>query len=115
MTLGDLERQVMDIFWDGDGATLTVRDVAAFFPDHAYTTIMTVLSRLAGKGFLLESKDGRLNTFRPAASREDYITSLLLSALASTDDRHAVLTAFAAAIDPKDRRFLRGLFTRKSR
>ena len=84
MGLGDLEREVMEVMWTSPSATLTVRDVGEYFPDHAYTTILTVLSRLSAKGFLQEAKQGRLNTFTATASREDYITGLILDALAHT-------------------------------
>lgn len=113
MRLGELERDVMEVFWADHEAPLTVRDVCAYFPDHAYTTVMTVLSRLTTKGFLTDDKVGRLNTFTATASREEYITSLILDALSSTDDRQAVLARFADAMPSSDRRFLRSLFTHR--
>ena len=43
--LGSLERQVMDIVWDG--GSFTVRDVhAKLSRPVAYTTVMTVLDRM---------------------------------------------------------------------
>ncbi|MFY9783252.1 MAG: BlaI/MecI/CopY family transcriptional regulator [Acidimicrobiales bacterium] len=111
MGLGDLERDVMEVMWTSPLA-LTVRDVGEYFPDHAYTTILTVLSRLSAKGFLQEAKQGRLNTFRATASREDYITGLILEALAHTEDRQAALAHFAEALAPSDRSFFRKIFTR---
>ena len=113
MNLGDLERQVMEVFWAEPSQTLTVREVADHFPNHAYTTIMTVLSRLSIKGFLVEEKVGRLNSFRAAALREDYITSLILDALSGTDDRQAVLARFAQSMPPSDRKFFSKMFRRK--
>jgi len=115
MTLGELERQVMDIIWSSDGSPLSVRDMADQFPDHAYTTIMTVLGRLAKKGFLTETKVGRANMFSATSSREEYIASVLLRALDTTEDRQAVLVAFAGAMDASDRRVLRNLFARKDK
>ena len=53
--LGTLEREVMDHLWDADGPQ-TVREVhRAICAERklAYTTIMTVLRRLAGKGVVL--------------------------------------------------------------
>ncbi len=113
MTLGDLERSVMEIHWARMGRDLTVREVADHFPDHAYTTIMTVLTRLSAKGFLVESKQGRLNTFRARAPREDYVTSLIMEALSSTPDRQAVLARFAEELPASDRHFFRKIFLRR--
>jgi len=105
----------MDIIWSSDGSPLSVRDMADQFPDHAYTTIMTVLGRLAKKGFLTETKVGRANMFSATSSREEYIASVLLRALDTTEDRQAVLVAFAGAMDASDRRVLRNLFARKDK
>jgi predicted transcriptional regulator len=115
MTLGELEREVMEIFWDNFGQVFTVRDISEYFPDHAYTTIMTVLARLSAKGFLLESKLGRLNTFNAAATREAYISDLINEALDSTTDRQAVLAHFAGQLNAEDKSFFRKLFQRKSK
>ncbi len=112
--LGDLEREVMEVIWTSPSPSLTVRDVGEHFPDHAYTTILTVLSRLSAKGFLREAKLGRLNTFSATASREDYITGLILDALSNTEDRQAALAHFADAMAPSDRSFFRKIIARKS-
>lgn len=115
MGLGDLEREVMEVVWTNSSSALTVRDVGEHFPDHAYTTILTVLSRLSAKGFLQETKQGRLNTFTATASREDYITGLILDALSNTENRQAALAHFVEALAPSDRSFFRKIFTRNAR
>jgi predicted transcriptional regulator len=105
----------MNVMWANPAAELTVREVGEHFPDHAYTTILTVLTRLSAKGFLDEAKQGRLNTFRATASREDYITGLILEALSTTEDRQAALTHFADALAPSDRSLFRKIFNRSAR
>jgi predicted transcriptional regulator len=112
--LGELERSVMEIHWARMGHDLTVREMADHFPNHAYTTIMTVLTRLVAKGFLIESKQGRLNAFRARAPREEYITTLIMEALSSTSDRQAVLTRFAEELPKSDMNFFRKFFLRQS-
>jgi predicted transcriptional regulator len=104
----------MEVMWARPDSALTVREVGEHFPEHAYTTILTVLSRLNTKGFLQEAKQGRLNTFTATASREDYITGLILDALSNTDDRQAALAHFADSLAPGDRNFFRKIFARKS-
>jgi predicted transcriptional regulator len=113
--LGDLEREVMEVLWAEPASPVTVRAVCEHFPNHAYTTIMTVLSRLTAKGFLVETKEGRLNSFRAAASREDYITGMILEALSSTNDRQAVLARFVETMPTGDRNFFRKFFSRGAR
>lgn len=41
----------------------------------AQTTLLTLLSRLAEKGFLTASKDGRGKQYLPLVSRQDYLAS----------------------------------------
>jgi Predicted transcriptional regulator len=58
--LGELERAIMDVLWDTD-TSLTVREVSARLTERnlAHTTVMTVLDRLAKKGFARRERDGR--------------------------------------------------------
>jgi predicted transcriptional regulator len=97
--LGELERAVMDVLWDRDEPAV-VRDVArALEPrELAYTTVMTVLDRLAKKGFVRRERDGRAWRYEPANSREGYVAQLMLDALTLTGDRDAALTRFADAV-----------------
>lgn len=114
MALGELEKRVMDVLWADATLSLTVREVAGQFPDHAYTTIMTVLSRLASKGYVVESKAGRANHYRAAGSRESFVASLMAEALSSADDRAVVLARFAESMNSDDRQILAKLMRRKS-
>ena len=97
--LGDLERAIMDVLW-GTPQSLTVREVSAQLTerDLAHTTVMTVLDRLAKKGFARRERDGRAWRYRPAATREAYVTELMLTALDQTGDRTAALTRFAQSV-----------------
>ena len=59
---------------------------------------MTVLDRLAKKGFARRERDGRDWRYRPAATREAYVAELMLTALAQTGDRDAALARFAQSV-----------------
>jgi predicted transcriptional regulator len=59
---------------------------------------MTVLDRLAKKGFARRERDGRAWRYRPAATRESYVAELMLTALAQTGDRDAALARFAQSV-----------------
>jgi predicted transcriptional regulator len=98
-SLGELERAVMEVLWDR-ATPVAVRDVAeALAPrELAYTTVMTVLDRLAKKGFVHRQRDGRAWRYEPANSREEYVAQLMLDALALTGDRDAALTRFARSV-----------------
>ncbi|HEY6496829.1 MAG TPA: BlaI/MecI/CopY family transcriptional regulator [Trebonia sp.] len=105
--LGDLERAIMEVLWQTDSA-LTVRQVSnGLSQDLAHTTVMTVLDRLAKKGFARRERDGRAWRYRPAATREAYVAELMLTALAQTGDRDAALARFAQSVSGAEAEVLR--------
>ncbi|MBB4934140.1 putative transcriptional regulator [Lipingzhangella halophila] len=106
--LGDLERAVMEVLWAQDEA-LTVREVSRALADRdlAHTTVMTVLDRLAKKGVVARSREGRAWRYRPAASRESYVSELMIDALGQTGDRDAALAAFVRSMDGNEAEALR--------
>jgi predicted transcriptional regulator len=106
--LGELERAIMEVLWDSS-EPLTVREVSNGLPEHnlAHTTVMTVLDRLAKKGFARRNRDGRAWRYRPAATRESYVAELMLTALDQTGDRSAALAAFAQSVTGSEADVLR--------
>lgn len=108
MRLGELERAVMDVLWDR-GTPLTVREVAEALHNRelAYTTVMTVLDRLAGKEMVERERAGRAWSYRPAASREAYIAQLMLDALDLSSSRDAALVRFARSVSGTEAEVLR--------
>jgi predicted transcriptional regulator len=106
--LGELERAIMDILWESPDP-LTVRQVSGNLTerDLAHTTVMTVLDRLAKKGFARRERDGRAWRYRAAATREAYVTELMLSALEQTGDRQAALARFARSVSDTEAAALR--------
>lgn len=111
--LGELERAIMEVLWAREEAgadDATARDVGRALAgerDLAHTTVMTVLDRLAKKGFLKRRRDGRAWRYRPAASREGYVAELMLGALSLTGDRDAALTHFARSVSGDEAAVLR--------
>lgn len=70
--LGPLEAEVLELLWQL-GRPAPVRDVLEALnqgrrPPLAYTTVMTVLSRLAEKGVLTRSREGRSYVYRAAVN-----------------------------------------------
>ncbi|MCL2781053.1 MAG: BlaI/MecI/CopY family transcriptional regulator [Actinomycetia bacterium] len=105
-SLGDLERAVLDTLWDSSGAC-TVRDVhrcLAETRDIAYTTVLTVLDRLAKKGLVTRERAGRAWRYLPAASREQLTAQVMRSTLtsAAAGDRGTVLLHFLDGASPEE-------------
>ena len=98
----------MDVLWEAVDP-LSVREVSGLLTDRdlAHTTVMTVLDRLAKKGFARRKRDGRAWRYCAAQTREAYVTELMLSALEQTGDRHAALARFARSVSETEAAALR--------
>ena len=76
--LHELETEIMEEMWGR--AEATVRDVQSALnargeKTRAYTTLLTVMTRLDGKGLLVRRREGRVDVYSPAMSRDDYLAA----------------------------------------
>lgn len=110
--LGELEHEIMEHLWASD-APLTVREVherLATAKELAYTTVMTVLDRLAKKGVAQRVRDGRAYRYQPVASRDQLVADLMREALDGAGngvDRTAALVRFVDQATPEEASALR--------
>jgi predicted transcriptional regulator len=77
---GTLELRVLDVLWERGGES-AVRDVLPLFPNAAYTTVMTTMERLHRKGVLERRKAGKAFLYRPAQSREQLESRVIVRTL----------------------------------
>jgi predicted transcriptional regulator len=108
VALGELERAVMAQLWSAD-APLTVRDVHDRLErELAYTTVMTVLGRLAKKGLVRQERDGKAYRYAAASSREQMAAEVMIDALGDMgENRTAALVAFVDRVGPEEADALR--------
>jgi len=73
--LPDGELAIMQILWDSVGpmSRPVIEEKANQSRPQASTTILTLLARLAEKGFVAVEKAGRGNLYAPLVSRRDYM------------------------------------------
>jgi BlaI family penicillinase repressor len=72
LDLAPLELDCMNTLWPiGEGTVREIRDQLAPRRPRAYTTIMTIMDRLARKGVVERRKSGRAYIYRPNLSVED--------------------------------------------
>jgi predicted transcriptional regulator len=89
--LPELEREVMEEVWRrGSGTVHEIRDAlnARADKDRAYTTVMTVLGRLADKGMLERRREGRSDRYVPVLDRDAYLEAR------AADDVETILAAY---------------------
>ena len=110
--LGELERAVMDHLWSS-GEPQTVRQVHEALSarrDLAYTTIMTVLQRLAKKNLVVQHRDDRAHRYAPMHGRDELVAGLMVDALDQVSDsgsREAALVHFVERVGADEAAALR--------
>lgn len=109
--LGELERAVMDVLWNTPEPVAATRIVEELPREHApaITTILTVLDRLGGKGFVTRERYGRAYRYSATTSRAELIAGTMLEALGTTSDRRSALVHFAGSVSEEEKALLREL------
>jgi predicted transcriptional regulator len=113
--LGALERDVMNVLWEDRHGDLTVREVADQLPNYAYTTIATVLTRLADKGLVTLVRHDRLLRYAAAETRAVRTTGLIQEALSATPDPGAAIAGFVESASAEQITALRRALRRRAR
>lgn len=105
----------MSLLWERADHFHTVREVfRALDDDLAYTTVMTVLTRLHGKGLVERRKDGRAWAYRACVSQNDYAAAAMSDVLAASGDRRGTLVRFVNGLSPEEQAALRDRLTEES-
>lgn len=80
--LGDLEADIMQIVWQEEKST--VRDVyekLRLQREIAYTTVMTIMSRLAEKKLLEKEQSGNAYIYRPTVTEQEFAQKVVSEVL----------------------------------
>ena len=103
--LGELETIIMELVWEE--GEVTVREVHTVLHESrgvAYTTVMTVMSRLADKGVLKRHKVRAAFVYKPTHSKQDFTEGLLGSVFSSLikDFGKPAVTQFLEVMEEQD-------------
>ncbi len=102
----------MDHLWSV-AAPQTVRQVHEALSPHrdlAYTTVMTVLQRLAKKDLVSQIRDDRAHRYAPVCSPDELVAGLMVDALDQATDRggrQAALMHFVGSVGADEAEALR--------
>jgi predicted transcriptional regulator len=107
---GELESGVLATLWAADGP-LTAAQVGERLPgdDLAYTTVLTILSRLFDKGMVMRQRAGRGYAYEPARDEAAHTAGRMRDLLDGGPDRAAVLSRFVSELSAEDERLLHEL------
>ncbi|MEU1486866.1 BlaI/MecI/CopY family transcriptional regulator [Streptomyces sp. NPDC005752] len=109
---GQLESQVLAVLRSAGGPA-----TAGWVQEHldgglAYTTVITILSRLYAKKAVTRTRQGRSYAWTPASDEAGLAALRMRRVLDGEDDREAVLARFVSALTPGDEARLRALLSR---
>ena len=102
---GELEAKVMETVW-ANGA-MTVKRALYFLNKenhYAYTTIMTVMSRLVEKAFLTREKQGHSYLYTPTMNKQEFLDHAIGAIITSLNQDYRTETAAHLTVPAKKRR-----------
>ncbi|OKI00233.1 transcriptional regulator [Streptomyces sp. CB02923] len=106
---GELEAQVLAALHQAPGPATAAWVQDRLGDDLAYTTVMTILSRLHAKRAVTRERVGRSYVWTPAADEAGLAALRMRRVLDSESDRDAVLASFVSALSAQDEQLLRTL------
>lgn len=105
--LGSLESEILEVLWKSDDPLTPSEVLDRLDADLAYTTVMTVLGRLWGKGLADRTKSGRAFAYSAAVSEADFSADRMRKVLDESSDRLATMSHFLDGLDSGQQRELR--------
>jgi predicted transcriptional regulator len=104
---GELEAAVLSVLQAADSPLPPGAVREKLGGDLAYTTVVTILSRLHAKGVLDRRKAGRAFLYAPVADEPGLAARRLAQMLDAEPDREAVLARFVSGLSGTDEELLR--------
>ncbi|MEY9834996.1 BlaI/MecI/CopY family transcriptional regulator [Streptacidiphilus sp. EB103A] len=107
--LGALEAEVLDLLLASREPLIPGEVLRRLDDTLAYSTVVTVLSRMHDKGLLTRGKRGRAYAYAPVADSHGLTARRMRRELESDPDRAAVLSRFVESLSAGDEALLRRL------
>jgi predicted transcriptional regulator len=104
---GELEAEVLAVLQDAGSALSPAEVRERIGGSLAYTTVVTILSRLHAKGVLERHKAGRAYVYAPVADQPGLAARRMARVLDAEADREAVLARFVSVLSDSDEELLR--------
>lgn len=104
---GELEAAVLAVLLAADAALTPAQVRERLDGRLAYTTVVTILSRLYAKGVLTRLRSGRAYSYAPVADEPGLAARRMRGVLDAEADREAVLARFVSGLSAADEELLR--------
>jgi predicted transcriptional regulator len=111
---GALEDEVLAVLWAADGPLSAAQVREGLDGDLAYTTVLTIMSRLYDKGLLKREREGRGHVYGPVRDRAAHAAAGMRTLLEGGADHEAVLARFVSELSDDDELLLHRLLNGRS-
>lgn len=109
---GMLEAEVLALLWTSETPRTAHWVQVELGGQLAYSTVVTILSRLYEKGSLSRVREGRAYAYLPVADEAGLAARRMCKVLDQESDRTAVLASFVSELSAEDEETLRLLLER---
>lgn len=107
--MGALENAVLQRLWERPHGATPAEVLEALGEDLAYTTVMTILTRLWDKGLVDRERRGRAYAYRASVSEADLAAQRMHETLRYVQNRPEALSRFVGTLSRRDETALRRL------
>jgi predicted transcriptional regulator len=112
--LGELELQLLRAVWRSANGLTPAEALEAVDGSVAYTTVLTVLTRLWQKELLIRSREGKAHRYTAAVTEADWVAGRMRAALETASDHELAISRFVGSLDANDTAALRSLLKQRS-
>lgn len=105
--MGALEREVLSLLWASKTPLIPAEVAARLDSPPAYTTVMTILTRLWRKDLLSREPRGRAFAYAPLITEGEYAARQMRVSLEAASDREEALSHFVGTLTKREERALR--------
>ncbi|MBY8886018.1 BlaI/MecI/CopY family transcriptional regulator [Streptomyces sp. PTM05] len=106
---GELEGEVLAALWAAGEPVTAAAVHERIGGGTAYTTVLTILTRLCGKGLVTRRREGRSHLYVPVDDQPGLAAAGMHSLLDEGGDRAQVLARFVSELSAEDERLLERL------
>ena len=112
---GGLEQEVLLQLWALGRPATPAEVLDALDDDLAYTTVMTILTRLWQKRLVVRKRRGRAFAYEPVVSEAELTARRMHESLSASSDPKAALVTFVGTLSSSQARALRALLNEAQR
>jgi predicted transcriptional regulator len=112
--LGELELQLLRAVWRSENGVTPAEALDAVDGSVAYTTVLTVLTRLWQKDLLVRSREGKAHRYSAVLTEADWVASRMRAALDVASDHELAMSRFVGSLNARDTAALRSLLKQRA-